>query len=174
MKKVLLVVLVVVLMAATGLGAFYWQQQKIDDLNGQIDSLSNQATSLADENAGLQKAQRSSSTTSYKSDKGVEVIVTSPKGGAFVTSPLKVTGKIPGSWSFEAEFSVRLLDDNHKVLAQAPAKLQGDWMTDTMVPFSASLPFTKGTATKGSLVLVKANPSDLSANDDSVVIPVKF
>lgn len=93
-----------------------------------------------------------------------------------VASPLTITGEVPGTWSFEASFSVQLTDEAGNVLAEAPAQLEGDWMTDEMVPFSATLTFEPPPATSASgfLVLVKANASGLPENDDSVSIPVTF
>lgn len=90
-------------------------------------------------------------------------------------SPLMITGEVPGSWSFEASFSVRLTDEEGNVLVEAPAQLEGDWMTDEMVPFSVTLTFDPpASGTAGFLVLVKANASGLPENDDSVSIPIVF
>jgi hypothetical protein len=92
-----------------------------------------------------------------------------------LTSPLTLSGEVPGNWSFEASFPVQLTDDDGNVLAEGVAQLEGDWMTEEMVPFSVTLTFdppAEGTA--GFLILKKDNPSGLPENDDSVSIPVTF
>ncbi len=93
-----------------------------------------------------------------------------------VTSPLTISGEVPGSWSFEASFPVQLTDEEGDVLAEAAAQLEGDWMTEEMEPFSVTLTFDNplGDSVRGFLILVKANASGLPENDDSVSIPVTF
>ena len=111
---------------------------------------------------------------SYKSNKGVEVTIYSPKSNSIVTTPLIVMGQVPGSWSFEAQFPLQLKDSGGDVLGEASAKLQGDWMTNNLVPFIATLEFEAPSSQTGTLVLQKDSPSGLAENDDSVTIPVKF
>lgn len=113
-----------------------------------------------------------------KSDAGAvkdEMIdVATPHEGDVVSSPLTVRGEARGAWYFEAQFPVRLLDADGRVLASAPAHATGDWMTDQMVPFEATLTFDRPAAVTGTLVLEKDNPSDLPQNADSRSIPVRF
>lgn len=179
MKKVFFVILIIMLIATAGAGAYFWQQRTIDDLRAANDTLTSKVKQLE---ADLNKQDSASSNsdnqqpaaTTYTSEKGVKVILTSPAADTKVTSPLAVTGSVPGSWSFEAQFSVRLIDAQGNLLDEAPAKLQGDWMTDSLVPFTATLQFGTGASQKGTLVLIKSNQSGLAANNDSVVIPVTF
>lgn len=111
----------------------------------------------------------------FTSDKGVTLQLADIHANQSVKTPLTVTGKVPGSWSFEAVFPIDIRDSSGKVLATAQARLEGDWMTDELVPFTAKLEFdAPSDATIGSIVLHKDNPSDLPANDDSVVVPVVF
>ena len=100
--------------------------------------------------------------------------VTYPEPNAIVTSPLTVTGKARGTWYFEANFPVRLLDGNGREIAVIPAQAQGEWMTTNFVPFNVILNFTNPTTTIGTLVLEKDNPSGLPENDDSLEVPVLF
>ena len=100
--------------------------------------------------------------------------VSEPRAGATVTSPLKVTGEARGSWYFEASFPVRLVDSQGRVLDEAPATAQGEWMTEKFVPFGAVLTFQPPTGTSGRLILEKHNASGLPQHSDSVVIPVRF
>lgn len=116
-----------------------------------------------------------SEATEYVSNRGVKVTVSEPLSGAKLTSPVTIKGSVPGNWSSEGVFPINLLDSTGITIAQATAQLTGDWMTDDYVPFEATLTFdTPVGAGDGKLVLRKANPSDLSENNDSLLIPVSF
>jgi hypothetical protein len=104
----------------------------------------------------------------------VSIKVTQPEANTLVVSPLVIKGEAKGSWFFEASFPIKLLDDKGTVLAQGTAQAQGNWMTEDFVPFTAQLNFSKPSATAGSLILSKDNPSGLPANDRQIVIPVNF
>lgn len=162
--------LVVVLLAAIGFGTWYWQQRNINKLNGQISEL----------NEGLDKLQTSSqldlaqASYTYTSQKGVTLEIYRPAKDSKVTSPVVVVGQVPGNWSFEATFSVKLKSADGNVVAQAPAQLHGDWMTKELVPFTAKLEFGNAKSGQGSLILQKNNPSGLPENDDTITIPVQL
>lgn len=100
--------------------------------------------------------------------------VTAPLSNTKVKSPLTVRGTVIGSWYFEASFPVVLEDAHGNILAQTPAKAQGDWMTTNEVPFEATLTWASTTATSGVLILKKDNPSGLPEHDKEVSIPVIF
>ncbi len=123
--------------------------------------------------AGGTPGAQTSSTSAPSSVRVVDMVVDSPAVDAVVTSPLTVTGKATGAWFFEASFPVRLIDDRAVEIATGHAEAQGDWMTEDLVPFTASLTFTT-TAKTGTLVLQKDNPSGMPENDKSMAIPVKF
>lgn len=100
--------------------------------------------------------------------------IDSPRPNTLVTSPLEVTGQARGTWYFEANFPVKLLDADGNVLAQIPAQAQADWMTEEFVPFKATLEFEMPTTATGTLILEKDNPSGLPEYNDSLIVPVKF
>jgi len=102
------------------------------------------------------------------------IVVTNPKSGQTISSPLAVQGQARGNWYFEASFPVRLLDANGKELAVVPAQAQGEWMTTNFVPFQATLRFATSTTRTGTLVLEKDNPSGLPQNAAQIRIPVVF
>ncbi len=121
--------------------------------------------------------QNQSPAASYKeytSLKGIKIRLYEPISGATVTSPVKVRGEVPGSWSFEGSFPVKITGEQANALANAAAKLEGDWMTDDYVPFTATLTFNPGDTKTGFLILQKDNPSGLDAKDDSITVEVKF
>ncbi|MFA5076449.1 MAG: GerMN domain-containing protein [Patescibacteria group bacterium] len=103
-----------------------------------------------------------------------QIQVIAPATGATVTSPLEISGQARGTWFFEASFPVKLLDSSGQVLASGLAEAQSGWMTTDWVPFIASLNFTVAQSSDGVLVLAKDNPSDLSANDAVVQIPLQL
>jgi hypothetical protein len=171
-KLKLFVVLVLLIFTIGAVFVTYtWQYNQVDNLNQKIDELNRQVTSS---NSLVNKLTLQQKIDMYKSTKSVEVKVYSPASNNKIASPLAIIGQVPGSWSFEASFPVKLKDSNGKIVAQAPAQLLGDWMTNNLVPFSLQLTWLTAQSGNGTLVLEKDNPSGLSENDDSVSIPVKF
>ncbi|PJE76615.1 hypothetical protein COV05_03465 [Candidatus Uhrbacteria bacterium CG10_big_fil_rev_8_21_14_0_10_48_16] len=128
-------------------------------------------------------------STAFTSLQGVELVVTSPLQGSVVTSPLTVTGEVPGFWYFEATFPLSLVNWDGLIIAEGYATAQGEWMTEDMVPFTATLeftdvlPLTEGVEDlsqvqdfmkNGALILQRDNPSGLPENDDAIEIPIRF
>ena len=97
-----------------------------------------------------------------------------PLPNSDVTSPLSFSGEARGYYYFEADFPVRLEDSDGTVLAQTPARAEGDWMTEDWVPFSGSLEFEAPDDESGYLVFERANPSGLPENARSFRVPVRF
>lgn len=112
-------------------------------------------------------------TGEFTSEGGIPITLDEWSGQP-ITSPLSVSGEVPGNWSFEASFPVRLTDEDGAVVAEAVAQLEGDWMTDEMVPFRVTFTFDIPPGGHGFLLLVKDNPSGLPEHDDSVSIPVTY
>lgn len=110
----------------------------------------------------------------YTSANGVVLRLDDPVQGVALSSPLTIRGQVPGTWSFEASFPVELRAADGSLLAQEPAQLQGDWMTEDYVPFEVVLTFDAPDQKTGTIVLRKDNPSGLSEHEDSVVVPVRF
>jgi hypothetical protein len=165
--KLLLWIMALAVAAGAVYGTYRWQHRKVDSLQTQVTQLNSQL-------AGASSKPAPVASNVYKSKKGVEVKVYQPEANGKIASPLVVMGEVPGNWSFEASFPVKLLDGSGRIVAQAPAQLLSDWMTDQPVPFSIKLTFPSAAAGDGTLLLQKDNPSGLAANDESVSIPVKF
>ena len=113
---------------------------------------------------------------SCKSDK---IVVTSLAPGSVILSPLTLSGRARGTWYFEGSFPVVLTDWDGKIIAQGHATANGEWMTTSFVPFTATLDFVKpvagnGDGERGFLILEKDNPSGLPEYDDSLEMPVYF
>ena len=100
--------------------------------------------------------------------------LTSPLPNEVITSPLTIKGEARGGWFFEAQFPVRLEDEQGNELARSIATAQGEWMTENMVPFTASLTFNPGNKEKGFLILENDNPSGQASTSKSIKVPVLF
>lgn len=177
--KVGLWIIAVLVVAAAVFGIYAWQHHQVEDLNRQVSHLTSQLDSAkkAQSNAPSQNAQPqgpvSQPTFDYLSEKNVKIKVYSPASNGSATSPLAVVGEVPGNWSFEAGFPIKLVDGG-RVIASTSAQVLGDWMTGKLVPFSAKLTYSRDVSGSGHLVLEKDNPSGLNTNDDSLSIPVSF
>lgn len=105
---------------------------------------------------------------------GPEVMNVNIAQNSIVTSPVTVTGEARGNWFFEANLPIFIKDASGKVIGQAGAQAQGEWMTTNYVPFSGTVTFTNPTTDTGTLVIAKDNPSGLPENDKSIEIPIRF
>lgn len=142
-----------------------------------------QPTMVPQDNTQTQTAQQKpqvvtdaqpAQSNEYRSPKGILIYVDSPKKNSTITSPVDISGKTPGSWSFEATFPIDVLDASRRVVGQGYATLEGEWMTEEQVPFSASVSFDQPGTQTGFLVLKNANASGLPEHEDSVEIPIRF
>ena len=100
--------------------------------------------------------------------------ITKPRPNETIQSPLEIGGEARGYWFFEADFPVKLLDENGELIAGGIAQAQGEWMTEDFVPFEATLEFEVPETEKGVLILEKDNPSGLPENADELRIPIRF
>lgn len=104
-----------------------------------------------------------------------EVVIISPPPNTVVASPLTIKGQAPGTWMFEANLPLELHTSTGEILFQGSAHADGDWMTESLVPFTGTITFTiPSEATEGYLVIKKDNPSGLPENDRSQQFPVRF
>jgi len=102
------------------------------------------------------------------------IYLETPLPNETISSPLTISGQARGTWFFEADFPIKIYDDNGQFLGTAVAQADGDWMTEEFVPFQAELDFNYSMSTSGVLVLEKDNPSGLPEYDDELRVPVKF
>jgi|GEM_PF-238385 len=103
------------------------------------------------------------------------IVVDTPAPGAMVSSPLVIRGRARGTWFFEGDFPVVLLDAKGNVVAKRFCTAKGEWMTKDFVPFEGTLTFEKPVSGgRGALVLKKDNPADLPEHDDALEIPLFF
>lgn len=152
------------------------QHNHIHDLSDQVTVLQAQikATQSTPSYGTSQQTKSSANNGQHRSAKNVIVFLYTPALNSKLTNPVTIIGEVPGNWSFEASFPIKLMDSQGAVIAQTTAHVLGDWMTAQLVPFSASLTFTGTPSGSGVLILEKDNPSGQAQNDDSVSIPVTF
>jgi len=161
---------------------YYWKQLEINNLMNDKQKLTTENNNLSTKNTELKsladlvsKTNEALSNQKYKStNKKVQIEIYTPLSGTKVTSPLIISGRVPGSWSFEASFPISIQDSSGKVIAQNIAQLTGDWMTSELVPFTSTLSWTENKATNGFLVLRNDNPSGLKEKEDTLSIPINF
>ncbi|MBX4199093.1 Gmad2 immunoglobulin-like domain-containing protein [Candidatus Parcubacteria bacterium] len=104
-----------------------------------------------------------------------DIVITKPKLGDKITSPLTVTGRAKGGWYFEASAPVMVIDTNGKVLGRGTITAQGDWMQATgTVPFTGTIVFSGNTSNEGAVVFMNDNPSGLEANARYYAVPIFF
>lgn len=100
--------------------------------------------------------------------------VDNPRPNQEVSSPLKIKGEARGSWFFEADFPVELIDDQGNLLATAIAQSQGEWMTEDFVAFEAQIEFDVSEETNATFIFKKDNPSGLPEHDDELRMPISL
>lgn len=109
------------------------------------------------------------------SEKGVAIYVTLPDANIASGSPLKITGRAPGNWFFEASAPVTLTNWDGLIIGEKYIQAQGEWMTTDYVPFEGEITFTEGNLyNRGFLIFKKDNPSGEPQFDDSAEMQVKI
>ncbi|MBL8032002.1 MAG: hypothetical protein JNK33_06820, partial [Candidatus Doudnabacteria bacterium] len=93
---------------------------------------------------------------------------------AVIASPLLVTGKAPGTWFFEANIGLGVLDENGVEIARGHAEADGNWMTTEPVRFVGTIHFVAPLSATGFIEVRKDNPSDLPELDASIRVPIRF
>lgn len=174
--KSILGVIIVIAAGALTFGTYQWQRGEVNRLNHQVTQLNQQVVQLNKSLTAAKNQTPPPPADTYTSPKGVALKVYTPASNAQMASPVIVLGEVPGSWSFEAVFPVKLLDGNGNLVARATAQLLGTWTTDQLVPFSVKITYNTNAVAhgNGTLVLQRDNPSGLSTNDDSVSVPIKL
>lgn len=174
--KLILGFIVVVAAGALTFSIYQSQRGEVNRLNTQVTQLNQQVVQLNKSLTAAKNQTPPPPAGSYTSSKGVAVKVYTPASNAQLVSPVIVLGEVPGSWSFEAVFPVKILDGNGNLVARATAQLLGNWTTDQLVPFSVKIIYNTNAVARGNgtLVLENDNPSGLAANDDSVSIPIRL
>ncbi len=110
--------------------------------------------------------------TTYPAPLSAQVSLSSPQPNATVSHTFNVSGRAPGPWYFEAQFPIQVRDSNDNIVGRTTGQAQGNWQTDALVPFNATITVDASFQGTATLILLKDNPSGLPQNDDSVTIPI--
>lgn len=107
------------------------------------------------------------------------LIVNNPKSDQLIESPLELSGQVRGTWLFEANSPVVLVDWDGLIIAEGYIEATEDWMTEDFVPFTGVLIFEKPEdigefSDFGFIIFNKANPSGLPENDDALEFRIRF
>ncbi len=87
---------------------------------------------------------------------------------------LQIHGEASGTWFFEAEFWLELLDENNNLLSEWFVTAQWEWMTVDYVPFMWKIAYLSPETEYGYLIFKKANPSWLEQYDFKKSVKVKI
>ena len=138
---------------------------------------SRQDSDTEDEETGTTNAEADTSGDGKNNEVDAisdQIIVSAPLPDQLITSPLIITGEARGTWFFEANFPVSLLDSNENILVLHYAATEEEWMTEDFISFTATIEFDDPETATGFLVLDKNNPSDIREYDAQLIIPVRF
>ena len=102
-----------------------------------------------------------------------------PLHRAVVESPFKVEGKVWASWFYNKQLSMKLLDENQRVIGTATLKASEEVVEDSWIPFVGVMHFEDPQTAKGSLVIEKTNPENLDSSGNEIkpgplIVPVLF
>lgn len=100
--------------------------------------------------------------------------ISKPSLGQEISSPLEISGQAPGSWFFEANLSLKLVNDANEILAEKNYMTSKNWMTQEMISFETQLEFGNPEANAGYLRIDKANPSGRPQNANQFFWPITF
>jgi Immunoglobulin-like domain of bacterial spore germination len=176
-KKIIVIVLIIVVL---GLGLWYWSsrtpqevknvmsfQNCVDAGYPVMESYPRQCKTPD----GRTYAEEVTPPITYVNTSVDYIVVDLPFPGAVTGKEFKVTGKARGFY-FEASFPVEVLDKDGKRIFIGPAQAQGDWMTDSFVPFEITVKVPDTYIGSATLVLHKDNPSDMREYDASMSFPI--
>lgn len=118
------------------------------------------------------KAQDSVQKETQKGVTDLKIEVENPQPGQEINSPYTITGRARGTWFFEGDFPIFLVDAENNEITVAIALAQEDWMTEEFVNFKAELIFEKPKLKKAFLRFQRSNPSGKPEFDEFIQIPV--
>lgn len=179
MKKAIIVLALAVVLA----GAVVWWLSRESTVHLPATPVSTFEECVAAGNPVLESHPRrcqASAGQTFTEDLGGEqeladrIRVSSPRPNASVRSPQIIEGEAVGNWYFEASFPLRIVDGNGFTLALLPVAAQGEWMTESFVPFRAEAVFARPSTDVGRIEFRKDNPSGLPEHDAVLVLPVRF
>lgn len=109
--------------------------------------------------------------TNYDNDAGLSL--ENPQANEVVSSPIDIEGEATGPWYFEANFGLKLVnEESGDIIAQSYVTALDDWMTEESVDFNGTLEYEVDQETEALLILESANPSGLAENQMTYTVPL--
>ncbi len=102
------------------------------------------------------------------------IMIAMPRPNQSIRSPLAIEGQARGTWFFEGDFPIRIVDENGQEIGLSFARAIGEWMTEEFVLFAGVIEFDEPVTATGKLILEKDNPSGLPQYADQLYIPIRF
>jgi cbb3-type cytochrome oxidase subunit 3 len=160
-KKTLIIILIIILVVIL---AWIYVKNKEQENNNII----------ANNNVNLNETVNNEdieNKINYKKDKGLSL--ENPQVNERLSSPVSIKGEAIGSWYFEANFRVKLVNrESGDIISQSYVTALDNWMTEESVDFEGILEFNVNKETKALLILESANPSGLIENQMTYTVPV--
>jgi hypothetical protein len=145
----------------------------VDEKNADADITAIQNGSLL-EGRGESVAQNAMIVSEIRIVKAPEIVVSIPAKNMPVTSPLTIEGMAKGTWYFEANLPVEIVDAQRRSLGKKFVTATKDWMSESLVPFAGQLEFQKPDTKTGYLIFKNDNPSGSKENEKTFEIPIDF
>jgi hypothetical protein len=125
----------------------------------------------SDDNEVVDSSTDKENETNFENDSGLTI--NQPQENQRVDSPINIEGEATGSWYFEANFGIKLVDrESGDLIAQSYVTALDNWMTEDSVPFNSTLEYELSEETEALLVLESANPSGLAENQMTYTVPL--
>lgn len=103
------------------------------------------------------------------------ILILEPSPDNHIQSPLQVSGYVRGTWLFEGDAPLLLVNEYGDVVGESYITATGEWMTEDFVPFTGEVLFDEQeSGSLGILIFQKDNPSGLIQHDDSEEVSVVF
>jgi len=92
--------------------------------------------------------------------------------GAKLRGAVSYQGVVENAYFLEANIRINILDINKKILKNDHANATTDWMTSGPVTFAGTIDLAGLPKGQAYFEIHNDNPSDLPANDKSILIPI--
>jgi hypothetical protein len=87
-----------------------------------------------------------------------EVEIKSPAANSTISGDFVIRGSMPGSWYFEANAQLRIIDASYQEIAIGSVQALSDWMTTQRVPFEVKMnTSTLNTTGKATIIISSEN-----------------
>lgn len=172
--KIILTIIILLILA--GVGSFVYQYYFVSESSDESVACTMEAKLCPDGSyVGRVAPSCEFEECPEPAEKADLIRVSNPKPNQEIENPLIIEGEAKGTWFFEGDFPVVLVDWDGLIIAQSYATAQSDWMTEDFVKFKAEIKFEKPELyNRGALILQKDNPSGLPENNDALEIPIFF